>query len=327
MHTPKISIIVPVFNSAAYLETGLSSLLNQSETSIEILAVNDGSTDASASILSKLAEQDQRLRVFSQENQGVSVARNLGLSNANGEWIAFLDGDDWMAVTALATWLNNAETHNLDMVIGNGFRSVAPTTSGKPILSQQPWGNVISGQDWIVQSVSRNEWPHFVWLQLIRRELITQHRLHFYEGIVHEDILWTLNIALHAQRVGFVQDSLYGYRCNDTSITGNKSQAALINRAQGYITVIQQLVQTANTCQHSQLRRALLRHANREGGHFMGLIRKQISTLSVRQHLAQEFINHKLLRAMFSGVTNSQELWRALRCSKVVYQQALKRRG
>lgn len=325
MRSPKISIIVPVFNSAAYLEASLCCLLNQSESSIEVIAVNDGSTDASASILANFSALDSRLLVVNQENQGVSAARNHGLSRATGEWIAFLDADDWMAATALATWLKYAEAQNCDLVIGNGFRfNNSDTPTGKAIISQQPWGKVVSGKDWIVQSVSCNEWPHYVWLQLIRRQLITEYQLQFCENIIHEDIVWTLHLALSAQRVGFVGDLLYGYRCNPASITGNKSQAALTCRAQGYIVVIKQIVLAAKHCQDAVLRRSLYRHANRECGHLMGLIRKQIAEPSVRQRLAQEFIQQNLLSAMFAGVTNINELWRALRCSKVLFQQSLR---
>ena len=93
---PKISVIVPVYNTEKYLDRCIQSILAQTYTDFELLLVDDGSTDSSGAICDKYAEQDSRVRVFHKENGGVSSARNQGLDNAKGEWITFVDSDDWV---------------------------------------------------------------------------------------------------------------------------------------------------------------------------------------------------------------------------------------
>ena len=96
----KLSLIVPVYNTRAYLEKCMESLLNQTWTDLEILCVNDGSTDYSGEILDKFARRDSRVQVISQENRGLSAARNAGLRRATGEYVCFVDSDDVLELDA-----------------------------------------------------------------------------------------------------------------------------------------------------------------------------------------------------------------------------------
>lgn len=96
METPQISIVVPVYNVEKYLERCIDSILAQTFTDFELLLINDGSKDSSGLICDKYAEKDSRIRVFHKENGGVSRARNLGISNARGRWLCFIDSDDWV---------------------------------------------------------------------------------------------------------------------------------------------------------------------------------------------------------------------------------------
>ena len=102
-----ISVIVPVYNAEKYLHRCINSILAQTFVDIELLLIDDGSTDSSSVICDKYAKKDQRVRVFHKENGGVSSARNLGLDNAQGEWIAFVDGDDWVKETYLSNLLSH----------------------------------------------------------------------------------------------------------------------------------------------------------------------------------------------------------------------------
>lgn len=313
----KISIIVPIFNAAEYLELLITSLLNQSASSLEVIAVNDGSTDESIQILKKIANKDSRLIILSQINLGVSAARNYALQFARGKWIAFADGDDWLNPDTLETWCQYAEKNNIDIVLGNGFKfTKSPNEKNPtPILKNQPWGEIINGKEWIKRSVDKNEWPHYVWLQLINRDLIFSNKIHFSNEIIHEDILWTLKIAMVAKRMGFIKVPLYGYRTNPESIMGSSSITTITHRAQSYIFIMQYFVALANKqVTDTALRRALFRHSNHEGGHFIGLLRKRLDDPVIQCDLAKKFIALGLSRAMFKGAKNSQELWRAIRC-------------
>lgn len=114
---PKVSIIVPVYNVEKYLCQCLESLVHQTLTDIEIICVDDGSTDNSLGILNKYAQLDSRIKVFSQKNQGVSSARNLGLEKVNGEYITFVDSDDWIELNACEILYNTAQERNTDILL------------------------------------------------------------------------------------------------------------------------------------------------------------------------------------------------------------------
>lgn len=312
----EVSIIVPVFNCETYLAELMDSLRSQAGVLFEIIAVNDGSDDSSLEILSDIALKDSRLIIINQSNQGLSAARNAGITQAKGQWIAFVDGDDWLAPNALHCWLTQAREQSLDLLIGNGFRFITTPAvqTETPLLHKQPWGEVLDGQQWIMRSVDQNEWPHFAWLQLIRREVITENQLAFIRYMVHEDILWTTQLALVAKRVGFCQQSFYGYRTNPESITNTLSPEALQRRANSYLDIIYGLVEIAGNSPPA-LRKTLLRHANRESGHLLGLIRKKITSPFARSTLAKRFFALDLPAALFRGSTTFSEFWRALRCS------------
>ena len=191
------------------------------------------------------------------------------------------------------------------------------------MFDRQPWAEVLCGAEWIKRSVATDEWPHYVWLQLVSRELLTRTESRFVEGIVHEDILWTLKLALSARRVGFCPLPLYGYRINPRSIVGNPSTSAANRRAQSYLLIMRKLADAAESqSTDAGLRRALFRHTNHEGGHFLGLMRKKLHDPSVRRELAKEFFRLSLSRAMFRGIGNEQEFWRAIRCWYVLQRCA-----
>lgn len=311
-----VSIIVPVYNCETYLAELLDSLRSQQGISFEIIAVNDGSTDSSPEMLADIARDDSRLVIINQVNQGLSAARNAGITQAKGQWIAFVDGDDWLAPDALYRWLTQAKEQSLDLLIGNGYRftSNPALQTEPPLLHKQPWGEVLDGQQWVIRSVEQDEWPHFAWLQLIRRDVIVDNHLAFIRDMVHEDILWTTQLARVAKRVGFCQQPFYGYRTNPESITNSPSPQALQRRANSYLDIIHGLVEIAANSPPA-LRKTLLRHANRESGHLLGLIRKKITDPLARRTLAKRFFALGLPAALFQGSTTFSEFWRALRCN------------
>ncbi|CNJ62631.1 putative glycosyl transferase [Yersinia aldovae] len=318
-----ISVVVPVFNCGTYLAPLFDSLYEQTGVSLEIIAVNDGSTDNSLAVLEDAARRDSRLVIINQPNQGLSAARNAGIRRATARWIAFADGDDWLAPHTLSTWLQQANQQQLDLLIGNGFTFTTnpDLPPERPLLRKQSWGEILSGQQWIIRSVEHNEWPHYAWLQLIRRELINTYQLAFIPGMLHEDILWTTHLALVTQRIGFCDTPFYGYRTNPQSITHSPSTQALLARANSYLHIIKALVSLSAT-QEPPLRRALLRHANQESGHFLGLMRKRLPPSPERTALAIKFRELSLPSALFQGAGNIHEFWRALRCSVILARLA-----
>jgi glycosyltransferase involved in cell wall biosynthesis len=314
------SVIVPVFNCESWLQPLLESLLSQQDVKLEVIAVCDGSTDGSLSILETIAAVDGRLRVVAQENRGVSASRNAGLALARGEWIIFADGDDWLKPNALRTWITQGRKHDLDVVVGNGFtfETMPVPKHPQPMYQGQPWGSICDGKSWMMRTVPDDDWVVCVWLQCMRRDFVERHGLRFEEGVVHEDIIWTLRFALHAQRMGFVQEPFYGYRHNPGSIVNCPSEASVSRRAAGYLRVIDALRNAAHDPRTDRpLRKLLLRQANREGGNLLHLLRKRIHGGETRRRFARQFLDAGYIGVMLRGATNASEVWRALRCWRI----------
>ena len=188
----KVSIIVPVFNVAPYLEESISSILSQSFTDYELLIVDDGSTDGSYEICDQLAEKDSRIRVFHKENGGVSSARNLGLKNAEGEWICFVDSDDILLPHGLQTMMDGV-SEDVDLVLAGYYewegKTLQQDTSG--------CGNagIIDPYQALLMMYPFTDYPYmgFAWGKLFRRSLIGKNNLLFDERIViKEDTLFVV---------------------------------------------------------------------------------------------------------------------------------------
>ena len=311
---PQVSVVLPVYNVAAYLPLLLSSLLNQSLADIEIIAVDDGSTDNSLHLLREAASKDSRLTVLTQANGGLSAARNAALPHASGSWIAFVDSDDWLAPKALETWCIQGQAQQLDMVIGNGFMfHRAPDEKQIPLLAKQPWDEVITGREWIIRGEAAREWPHWVWLQLIRRELLAETGVRFIHGMLHEDSPWTLQLAMTARRIGFVREPLYGYRLNPASIVNTPNQGMLFQRARSHTRIVELLASQAESSRHEpHLERALLRYANVRCNHFRKLVGNDLRDAALKRELLQEFLALGGLKVMFRGSGRPLNFLRAI---------------
>jgi len=310
---PDISLIIPVFNNEAFLKSSLASARAQEGMSLEIIIIDDGSTDTSLSMIKAQAAEDPRIIVISQVNQGVSAARNAGLDRATGRWVAFLDGDDWLAPGSLAEWLEQAEKAQLDCLICNGFsfKTDDPQAflDSKPlgILRKQPWESVLTGGEWIVLGVKLGEWPHYVWLQFCRRSVIEEARLRFRRDMIHEDIPWTLQLALAVKRLGFSRSPRYGYRRNPSSLTQSRNPDRVRHRIASYLKV-GELLQTLSSGQPPALRKALHKQIQRELGHFLGLMRKGNVSRADRSRFASEFLAAGLPKVMLKSCSNYREV-------------------
>ncbi len=309
---PDVSLIIPVYNNEQYLDESLSAASAQVGPALEIIIIDDGSTDASLSLIKAHAERDPRILVIAQTNQGVSAARNAGLDRASGKWVAFLDGDDWLAPGSLAEWVQQAEQGNLDCLLCNGFSFKTDPQDfliGKPlgILRKQPWASILTGAEWIVQGVQLREWPHYVWLQLCRRSVIEDAQLRFRRDMIHEDIPWTLQLALAVNRLGFSQPPRYGYRRNPSSLTQSRDAAKVHHRIASYLKVAALLKSLANG-QPTALRKALQKQVLREMGHFLGLMRKGNVSRADRSQFAVEFLASGCSKMMLKSCSNYREV-------------------
>ena len=208
----KISVIIPVYNTEKYLRCCLDSVTEQTLRDIEIVCVNDGSTDGSLAILRKYAAKDKRIIVINQANKGLSAARNAGLKIATADYISFIDSDDFVYVAFLeqlyhAIQNNNSDIAGCDFVKIRGSREYLPSNKGSEKIYESAL-NVL---------LNRKNFIHFnVWNKLYRRELIRE--IPFIEGMYYED--WVFNTCVFAKAKSFVWINvpLYGYRISENSI-------------------------------------------------------------------------------------------------------------
>ena len=309
---PDVSLIIPVFNNEPFLDESLSAARAQGEMSLEIIIIDDGSTDGSLSKIKAHAERDPRIIVIEQANQGVSAARNAGLDRASGKWLAFLDGDDWIAPGSLAAWHQQAEKGELDCLLCNGFSfradpQVFLNSQPPAILNRQPWDSIVTGADWLVQGVKQREWPHYVWLQFCRRSVIEAAQMRFRRDMIHEDIPWTVQLALAVKRMGFSQLPRYGYRSNPGSLTQSRDAAKVHHRIASYLKVAA-LLKDFSKGQPAALRGALQKQVVREMGHFLGKMRKGNVSREHRSEFAAGFLATGLAGMMLKGCSNYREL-------------------
>lgn len=208
-----ISIIVPVYNVEQYLSRCIDSILNQTFTDFELLLIDDGSPDKSGEICDEYALKDSRIRVFHKDNGGVSSARNLGLDNANGEWIYFVDADDMLYKDALETLFSRA-SNNIDSVIGGFTRFGANIKDIKVDDIEAVWCYKKALLDFYHPIYQYNNW--YLWNRLFRHSIINNSNLRFNEDIYFkEDGLFVVKfLCMSKQNVYVTTKPVYKYFIN-----------------------------------------------------------------------------------------------------------------
>lgn len=226
----KVSVVVPVYNTSKYLFDCIDSICNQTLREIEVLCVDDGSTDKSLEILREYETKDKRVHVFENStNMGQSFSRNKALSHARGEFIYCMDSDDILDTTALDYLYTEAQKCNLDVLYFDAStfyenESLAEKYSGmaNTYLRKEEYSNVVSGTELLEIFQRNNEYRVSPCLQFIRKTLLVENNISFYEGIIYEDNLFALEIILSAKRVSHRRKSFFHrrIRSNSSTITG-----------------------------------------------------------------------------------------------------------
>lgn len=266
-----VSIIIPVYNAAETIGHLISKILRETRVVIELIIVNDGSTDATGNLIRDIC--DNRFILIEQENQGVYAARNAALDIHRGEWVIFLDADDDVKDGFIYERWQDAINTQGDVMIFNAWRT-GPSSSKTAVHVKQPYGKNLSGHDWIRHCVTHREWPHYLWLQIIRSSYIRQHSLSFQSGKSHKDILWTIHLAAANGRFCLSDSKDYTYKVNADSITHRSDYFDV--RAQSYIEVIAEIIRLARLEKNIRIRVFLYRHALVEARHFLGLFRNNV---------------------------------------------------
>ena len=209
----KVSLILPVYNVEEYLRECLDSCINQTLGQIEIICIDDGSTDGSAKILAEYADSDKRIRIIAQPNSGLSAARNSGLRVARGEWIMFLDTDDYLEPKACERIYREATSSLCDIIVfGTNIFPIEPkpTKWHSSVLHIRGRRYPNATPDIIFKEAGAKP---FVWRQAFSAELLRTSGVMFDEDVRYgEDIVFQFKIFPHAKRVSFISDRLYNYR-------------------------------------------------------------------------------------------------------------------
>ncbi|WP_295746728.1 glycosyltransferase family 2 protein [uncultured Limosilactobacillus sp.] len=228
----KISVIVPVYNVAPYLKQCLDSIVSQTYRNLEIILVNDGSTDNSLKICQQYQEQDKRIRVISQKNAGLSAARNTGLNVANGQYVTFVDSDDWFATNnAIATLHRLIDQYHVKIAIGN-FDEFDESVNSYRLFGHDDVINVYPTQKWFAFEYTgdKNLSQCFstAWGKLFDQRFFKHVR--FPVGKIDEDDLTIWKLYLQTSSVAFINQAMYIYRNNRSdSITGIANPAQLFS--------------------------------------------------------------------------------------------------
>ncbi len=205
-----ISVIVPVYNVEDYVLRCLDSLINQNYEQIEIILVDDGSTDESGKICDEFKKRDERIRVFHKKNGGLSSARNYGIKKAKGDIIAFVDSDDYVKDGFVLDLYKGMQAGNADIVIC-GYNN------------EKPKNETISGKEATIRLLTKQENIDIIsWNKLYKKKLFTDNNVFFPEGKKHEDTLTTYKLISNAKKVTYIDESLYIYVERKGSITASE---------------------------------------------------------------------------------------------------------
>lgn len=219
----EISIIVPIYNVQEYLRTCLDSLLNQSfEKDFEVICINDGSTDKSLEILREY-QIYSRIKVINQDNQGLSKARNRGIEQASGDYLMFIDSDDYLANNNVLSLLyNEVVKEDLDFVAGTVEFSYDNKEKNFTVLYPEELTNKnFKGSVLFEKIINKVDYLSIPCNKIYKKDFITRNNLYFYEGIIYEDIEFTVRCYFNADKIKIINSNIFMYRQRENSITNN----------------------------------------------------------------------------------------------------------
>ena len=226
----KISIIVPVYNVEQYIVKCIDSIIKQDfdKQKYEILVIDDGCKDNSINLVKNTFKDIENLKIIHQKNKGLSAARNTGLKNASGEYIIFIDSDDFIEEDFCKTLYEYISVNNLDVVFGS-YKFYFNDKKIIPCKSIYDNEKILSREDGIKKLLKKKTYRAEVWDDIYKREFIEQNNIRFIEGVINEDEAFTLEVLIKASKIGYLNYNGYIYRQREGSITKNINYEKLIS--------------------------------------------------------------------------------------------------
>ena len=233
---PKVSVIIPVYNVENYLEQCLDSVINQTLKDIEIILVDDGSTDNSLKILQNYAQKESRIKIINKENSGYGASMNIGIGTAQGEYIGIVESDDFIEPDMFEKLYNTAVSNNLDLVRCQYYQYNSLKNINNTVFI-----------DWIEKNKIYKPLdfqpifyqPPAIWSNLVKKELLEKYNIKFLEtpGASYQDTSFAFKLYCASERFMMIEDSLLHYRIdNENSSVNSKQKAFYVNTEYGEIS-------------------------------------------------------------------------------------------
>jgi glycosyltransferase involved in cell wall biosynthesis len=237
--TADVTVIIPAYNVAEYLGRSIESVVGQNGVTTQIIVVDDGSTDSSAQIACEFVD----VELISQKNMGLSAARNSGLGVANGEYIVFLDGDDYLANSSvLSRLVSLARENDLEIICAN-FCFVSDNDRSINKRFRNTGGKVVDGISYFQQSLARNTLNVTAWSKMYRRQFLESLNAKFEPGLLHEDLLFYAQVVPYSRRIMAVDEVFYCYYRRSGSISLSDKNGNGSSRLRSYKYIIEKLRQ------------------------------------------------------------------------------------
>jgi len=287
----KVSVIIPVYNSERYLRECLDSVINQTLRDIEIICVNDGSTDSSLSILNEYAEKDKRLRVLNQENAGAGAARNAGLKVAGGEYLSFLDADDFFAPTMLEEMYNRCLEDEADIGICKVWKYDDISRKREFAYWAFVQNNIPAAVSFSYKDMPEhifNTFQNWTWNKLFKRSFIAENKLYFQNIRRTNDLLFTCLALVRARKITLIDKELVYYRVNTQTSSQSTNDAAPLDFYRAFFALKESLVKIGI---FSEVEKSFVNHAL--GGCLYNL-------RSLKTNEAKKILYNKLREEYFS---------------------------
>lgn len=218
-----VTIIFPFYDVEKYIKKSLESVLNQTYNNLEIIIVNDGSKDNSKDIIKKYIENNIKIKYIEQENKGIAEARNIGLKNANGEYIMFVDSDDFIDVNAVEKMHSSLMEKKSNICICAYQLYYENNKNKTKIIKHNIEGNVLYGNEEIQNNILSGKIKCYTCMKLFKKTLLDKIDFKFEKGRLYEDFVPLFKLLTNGEKISFVNDSIYYYRQIETSITSKKS--------------------------------------------------------------------------------------------------------
>lgn len=310
---PQLSLVVAVYNGENFLNAFFDSIKAQNLDSLELIVVDDGSSDRSAEIIAQYAQEFANYRVLSQANQGVSAARNTGLAVATGEYLAFPDIDDVIHPGMYPRLLEIALKNQLDVATCNGTYIYDDGRPSKKIFPSDRLAStdVLEGPVWLQRALASRKFLHVTWLNIYRHDFIKAQGFTFEHGLRHQDIPWTTEVLLTAKRVQYIDETYYDYLIHSASVSHTPGTNDTRMRSARHYMKILEMLNTINLRYPEQVKRvpACQWQIAKEG---LGILHSinNIDDPAKRKEITQELFDRGIWQMIWHNARGLRQRWR-----------------